>query len=313
MSGYTKLQLLKAYAIDWILCFVFLAIFFGVDRLEPYHRLFSLEDKTIQFTYAEKERVPMWLCAVIVVVFPFLVMTFVALVIKKSMHDWHHASLGLLMGLTLALMVTEVFKNTVGRPRPDFLDRCQPKAGATDSPVFGLSDASICTRTDLLKDGFKSFLSGHSSTSFAGMGFLSLYFAGKLHVFDQKGYTYKGFIVAAPLVVATLIAVSRTEDYRHHWQDVLAGGLVGFLLSFFAYHQYYPSLNSKISDRPFTIRLKQPTPHYKAEFNFMDGSEVEITVVKNDEHVIAKDSRALLAADTSNTTPDGGSAEIIVS
>jgi diacylglycerol diphosphate phosphatase/phosphatidate phosphatase len=79
------------------------------------------------------------------------------------MHDWHHASLGLLMGLTLNLMVTEVFKNTVGRPRPDFIDRCQPRVGVTD-PVFGLTDSSICTRTDLLKDGFKSFLSGHSSS-----------------------------------------------------------------------------------------------------------------------------------------------------
>jgi diacylglycerol diphosphate phosphatase/phosphatidate phosphatase len=59
------------------------------------------------------------------------------------------------------------------------------------------------------------------------MGFLSLYLAGKLHVFDQKGYTYKGFVVAAPLVIAILIAISRTEDYRHHWHDVFAGSLVG--------------------------------------------------------------------------------------
>lgn len=67
------------------------------------------------------------------------------------------------MGLTLTLMVTEVFKNTVGRPRPDFIDRCQPRAGSID-PVLGLSNSTICTRTDLLKDGFKSFLSGHSSS-----------------------------------------------------------------------------------------------------------------------------------------------------
>src|ERR1051325_164964 len=90
-------------------------------------------------------------------------MTFTALVIKKSMHDWHHSSLGLLMGLTLTLMITALFKNTVGRPRPDFIDRCQPKVGDTD-PEFGLSSSAICTRTDLLRDGYKSFLSGHSSS-----------------------------------------------------------------------------------------------------------------------------------------------------
>ena len=71
------------------------------------------------------------------------------------------------------------------------------------------------------------------------MGFLSLYLAGKLHVFDQKGYTYKGFIVVAPLVVAILIAISRTEDYRHHWHDVLAGSLVGKLSLFFFFYFYF--------------------------------------------------------------------------
>uniref|UniRef100_U9UQQ3 Uncharacterized protein n=1 Tax=Rhizophagus irregularis (strain DAOM 181602 / DAOM 197198 / MUCL 43194) TaxID=747089 RepID=U9UQQ3_RHIID len=85
-----------------------------------------------------------------------------------------------------------------------------------------------------------------------------------------------------------------------------------FLLSYFAYHQYYPDLHSKISDKPFTIRLKKVVPEYKAEFSFMDGSEVEITVVKNDEQLLLKDSRALLADSSSNNT-EGGSADIVVS
>ncbi|CAI2174337.1 19042_t:CDS:10 [Funneliformis geosporum] len=306
MARFTRKQLLKAYALDWVLCVVFLVTFYGVDQFEPYHRSFSLEDKTIQFPFAVKERVPMWLCGVIVVVIPFIIMTFVALVIKKNMHDWHHASLGLLTGLTLTLMVTAVFKNTVGRPRPDFIDRCQPIAGAADPPVYGLSNSSVCTRTDLLHDGFKSFLSGHASTSFAGMGFLSLYLAGKLHVFDQKGYTYKGFVVVSPLVIAILIAISRTEDYRHHWHDVFAGSLVGFLLSYFAYHQYYPSLQSAISDKPFTIRLIKSKPEYKAKFTFSDSSKFEITIAKGDKTLV-DDSKTLLPADdvsieTSGTT-----------
>ena len=67
------------------------------------------------------------------------------------------------------------------------------------------------------------------------MGFLSLYLAGKLHVFDRKGYTYKGFVVATPLMIAILIAVSRTQDYRHHWQDVVAGSILG---KFICIHTY---------------------------------------------------------------------------
>jgi hypothetical protein len=35
--------------------------------------------------------------------------------------------------------------------------------------------------------------------SFAGLGFLSLYLAGKMRLFDQRGHTYKGFIFAAPV------------------------------------------------------------------------------------------------------------------
>lgn len=44
----------------------------------------------------------------------------------------------------------------------------------------------------------------------------------------------------------------------------------------------------------------------------MDGSEVEITVIKNDEHLLLKDSRTLLADSSSSTTEDG-SADITIS
>lgn len=36
-------------------------------------------------------------------------------------------------------------------------------------------------------------------------------------------------MVILPLVVASLVGVSRVDDYWHHWQDVFAGGLIGNL------------------------------------------------------------------------------------
>jgi diacylglycerol diphosphate phosphatase/phosphatidate phosphatase len=63
----------------------------------------------------------------------------------------------------LAWVATDAFKLTVGRPRPDVIDRCRPAEGSANGAVFGLVTSAICTRTDLLKDGFRSFPSGHAS------------------------------------------------------------------------------------------------------------------------------------------------------
>lgn len=66
-----------------------------------------------------------------------------------------------------------------------------------------------------------------SAGSFAGLGFLSLYLSGKLQTFDRRGHVAKLCIVFLPLLVASLVGISRVDDYWHHWQDVFAGGLLG--------------------------------------------------------------------------------------
>ena len=68
-----------------------------------------------------------------------------------------------------------------------------------------------------------------SAGSFAGLGFLSLYLSGKIQAFDRRGHVAKLCIIFLPLLVASLIGVSRVNDYWHHWQDVFAGGLLGML------------------------------------------------------------------------------------
>ena len=109
-----------------------------------------------------------------------------------------------LLSFTLTGVVSQALKVTVGRPRPDLIARCLPKPGSENAAVFGLVTAEICTQTDffILKDGFRSFPSAHASctstprstrsqcsdvrfalVSFAGLGFLSFYLAGKTHLF----------------------------------------------------------------------------------------------------------------------------------
>lgn len=92
----------------------------------------------------------------------------------------------------------------------------------------------------VIKEGHKSFPSGHSSWSFAGLGFLSWYVAGKVKAFDRRGHVAKLCVVLLPLLLAAMVAVSRVDDYWHHWQDVFAGGILGLVVASFCYLQFFP-------------------------------------------------------------------------
>ncbi|KAI9261469.1 phosphatidic acid phosphatase type 2/haloperoxidase [Phascolomyces articulosus] len=227
-SPHTK-RIFLSYLPDWILVIIMAGAFFGIDQIPPFRREFSLEDKTISFPHAPSDSVPMWVVGVLCLIAPIIFIAIISLGFKRSIVDFHSGVLGLGLSLSMCLMLTTVIKITVGRPRPDFIDRCQPPEGAADPP-FGLSNYTICTSpldTHEMTDGFKSFPSGHSSFSFAGLVYLAMFIAGKMQMFDERGHTYKGFIFAFPFIGALLVAISRTQDYRHHWQDVFIGALLG--------------------------------------------------------------------------------------
>ncbi|KAF9162813.1 phosphatidic acid phosphatase type [Actinomortierella ambigua] len=78
--------------------------------------------------------------------------------------------------------------------------------------------------------------------------------AGKMHIFDRRGYSLKAVLVLVPLLGAILIAISRIQDYRHTATQVTWGGIIGILCALFSYHQYYPSLTSRNSQIPFPPR-----------------------------------------------------------
>ncbi|QRW14806.1 oligosaccharyl transferase subunit OST3/OST6 family protein [Ceratobasidium sp. AG-Ba] len=298
-----RMKLLFTYSLDWIVTIIIIGLFYLLDRIEGFKRQFSLTDTSIQHTFAVHERVPPFALYMIALVAPAVLMPIVNLLTVRSWWDWHNSWLGLLLGLATTGSLTQVVKVTVGRPRPDLIDRCQPSSGAANASPYGLVSADICTSDDheRLKDGFRSFFSGHSSLSFAGLGFLSFYLAGKMHLFDERGHTGKAWIALTPLTGALLVAISRTMDYRHHWQDVLIGSVVGLVLSYFSYRQYYPSLTSPFSHRPYSPRI----PRYQQEQAGIPSPDAE--TIRSHNHLTAEPTpNGVESIELSGTVKRGG-------
>ncbi|KAI8329184.1 phosphatidic acid phosphatase type 2/haloperoxidase [Choanephora cucurbitarum] len=275
LSKSLRTRLIISYGRDWVLVIAMIIIFFAIDMIDPFHREFSINDTSLMHDYRVNESVPVWLLAVIAILVPIVAIACISIGIRRSWMDFNSALLGLALALSMTIMVTDVLKTTVGRPRPDMLSRCQPPPDIQDPPL-GLLNYTICTadhHSYKFRDGFKSFPSGHASFSFAGLGYLSFYLAGKMHLFDQMGHTYKGFVFFFPFLGALLIAISRLRDYRHHWTDVFIGGIIGTVFAYFSYRQYYPSLAHEESHKPFAPRISSPEDLFPQE-NYDEESAV---------------------------------------
>ncbi|SJX64521.1 related to DPP1-diacylglycerol pyrophosphate phosphatase [Sporisorium reilianum f. sp. reilianum] len=275
-----KLQLLRSYLPDWIITIVLAGLLAIINNVHGFRREFSLTDTSLQHTYAVRERVPTWLLGVLAVLIPALIIVAFSLGVSRSVWDLHNGLLGFVLANALTVTVTTLLKVCVGRPRPDVIDRCQPRAGSANGVPYGLVTDMICTvgvDNKTLRDGFRSFPSGHASTSFAGLTYLSLYLAGKLHLFDRRGHAVSAWLCGIPLMAATLIAVSRTMDYRHHATDVIAGALLGLVIAYWSYKLYYPALSHRLSHKPYSPRIPAEHMAGAGEGAYTDVEDEEAT------------------------------------
>ncbi|KAG4937705.1 hypothetical protein JHK85_052624 [Glycine max] len=209
---------------DWLILLLLVLIVISLYIIHPFHR-FVGKDMMTDLKYPLKSNtVPAWAIPIYAILLPIVI--FLGVYIRRrDVYDLHHAVLGLLFSVLITAVFTEAIKNAVGRPRPDFFWRCFPDG----KDVYDKWGDVICHGDQkVIKEGYKSFPSGHTSGSFSGLGFLSLYLSGKIKAFDRKGHVAKLCIVFLPLLVASLVGISRVDDYWHHWQDVFAGGLLGW-------------------------------------------------------------------------------------
>ncbi|RYP64281.1 hypothetical protein DL771_008840 [Monosporascus sp. 5C6A] len=216
MTNKMTVAQILSYVLDWVILIIVGVIGLVLGNVTPNKRPFSLQDPNISFPVTEYETVNfMWLI-ICVGAFPAVIILAVTLIFvpgptvppgtpkamiwKRKLWELHTGWLGLALSLMCAWIITQGMKNLFGKPRPDLLDRCQPDVenwarhmvgfpgaggNATQGAYNGqLVAATICQNPDthFLDDGFRSYPSGHASSSAAGLIYLSLLLASKFAI-----------------------------------------------------------------------------------------------------------------------------------
>jgi len=223
----------RYYLLDWIFAFfVFILSWIINVVVHPYVRYLPPNDPSVSYPL-KPDIIPNWTLFVLCFFLPLLIFLLFQVVIK-SRHDFHHAFLGLFSSLAINSMITIPLKLLAGRYRPDYDKR------------IGEDDARM------------SFPSGHSSYSFAGLLFLTLYFFGKTKIFreHQPLIFLKGTLSLVPLMLASFVAVSRTMDYHHNFDDIVAGSLIGIGSAAFSYFLFFHPLSHRLCNRPRSRKSK---------------------------------------------------------
>ncbi|RLV92465.1 Diacylglycerol pyrophosphate phosphatase 1 [Spathaspora sp. JA1] len=242
-------NIIKWRLTDLITIVVLIISYTFIWRIEPFQRQFYLNDITIQHPFAERERVNVQELFIYACIVPLITVIAVGILITKpkyKIYNTYVALVGLFLSVLITGAFTDLIKNYIGRHRPDFLARCVPKK---DTPVDILVFAKdVCTSTDHAKlmDGFRTTPSGHSSLSFAGLFYLTLWLLGQFVSSDHSVGMGRSLVCGIPSLGALLIALSRTEDYRHHFVDVVIGSLIGVGVASWSYFRLFPSLKHEL-------------------------------------------------------------------
>ncbi|XP_020291271.1 putative phosphatidate phosphatase [Pseudomyrmex gracilis] len=176
-------------------------------------------------------------------------------------------------GAACTVLFTDIAKYTIGRLRPHFMDLCKPSINCTlPENQYKYFENFECTATGvtakLLKDVRLSFPSGHSSFSAYTMIYLAMYLQLRLRWKGSK--LLRHFLQILCITMAWFTALSRISNYKHHWSDVLAGGVLGtvsaLIVAFCIADLFKEDKSSTDKHRP---------ADYEAETSGMGGTQDE--------------------------------------
>ncbi|KAH6658572.1 PAP2 superfamily-domain-containing protein [Truncatella angustata] len=205
-----SIKVVSSYIVDWLLLIAVALVGYAINNITPNKHAFSLDDRNISFPLYP-DTVSVAVLAIVSAIVPIViifVVTFLfvpgptvpkgtpqSLIWKRRLWELHAGWLGLALSLVSAWFIVSSMKNLFGKPRPNLLARCQPDLENIANYVVGgvltptsdgrLVTAAICQNSDssVIDEGFRSFPSGHSSFSAAGLIYLSLFLASKLGAF----------------------------------------------------------------------------------------------------------------------------------
>jgi membrane-associated phospholipid phosphatase len=239
-------RLIAAYIFDWLIIIILAAIGAGLSKVSPQHRAFSLVDLNISFPYV-LETISTVTLALVALVAPAVIIAVVTLIfvpgprfsrsinrsqlIRLKLWELEKGLAGLCLSVAIAFFITQGTKNLFGKPRPDLLARCMPDYdnlaryrvsdyAARFNQEWVLVTSAICQQPDkaLLDDGFRSFPSGHSSFSWSGLLYLSLFMCSKFQITIPylPGSASRPADYAAPNSHVSAPTPSKAHQDQHH-------------------------------------------------------------------------------------------------
>ncbi|PYI20472.1 diacylglycerol pyrophosphate phosphatase [Aspergillus violaceofuscus CBS 115571] len=296
--GRTPKRLIFSYVLDWmfiILLVIVGAILYSITGSE---HVFSLDDPSISYPLKD-DTVSIVTVGIVCCAVPALLIAVLSLLFpipgRLRLWEWHAGWLGLSLSLAGAFFVTSGLKDVVGKPRPDLLARCQPNLSLniTAYAVSGLGverpEAPMMVTTRIcqtsgsktLRDGFAAFPSGHSSFSWSGLLYLSLWLGAKVAraVPAHHGNSYSQAAAAPPVYLLVLSAIpiggalyicgTRYMDYMHAGWDIIGGSVIGIAFAILGFRWYHApagqgdrgwgwALGPRSADHAFGVGLVAP-------------------------------------------------------
>jgi len=135
-------------------------------------------------------------------------------------------------------ILTDICKNVIGWPRPNFMAICNPNVTCDNSNRHKFITQFRCkdSSDEELEDQLKSFPSAHASFAAFMAFYLVLYVHERFKTFNYSQRSLlRPFLQLCILSIYWWSALTRVSDYVHHPVDVLVGLLLGTLVALWSW------------------------------------------------------------------------------